>query len=71
MVRLVNEAFQCLGAFNKDLQKQYDQVFIFLCLRMKFFVVEDALEIKPESENASSELQGVVKQNYFLQNICC
>lgn len=32
MVKLVNEAFQCLGVFNLDLHGIYDQVFGLLCL---------------------------------------
>lgn len=69
MVRLVNEAFPCHGVFNIDLQNGYDQVFIFLCIQRKFFAVEDALEQQPASGSASSELQSVLEQNYFLQDI--
>lgn len=36
MIRLVDEAFQCLKVFNLDLQKVYDQVFKLSCLRRKF-----------------------------------
>lgn len=32
MVWLVNEAFQCLGAFNIDLRKAYHHIFNLLCL---------------------------------------
>lgn len=61
MVKLVNEAFQCLGSFNLD------QLFDLLYLRRRFLAVERALEKLPPSGDTSSELQAVVEWLDHLQ----
>lgn len=38
MVRLVNEAFQCLSGFNLDLRQAYDRLFHLLCLRRRLLM---------------------------------
>lgn len=38
MVKLANEASQCLGGFNLDVRRVYDQVFNLLCLWRKFWM---------------------------------
>lgn len=62
MVRLVNEAFQCLGSFNLALWQTYDRLFHFLCLRRLLLMLEGALEKLPLRENIAPELGSIQEQ---------
>lgn len=67
MVRLVNEAFQCLGGFNLDLRQVYDRLFHLLCLRHRLLMLEGALEKLPLPESIAPELGSIQEQIRTLQ----
>lgn len=67
MVRLVNEAFQCLGSFNLDLRQAYDRLFHLLCLRRRLLMLEGALEKLPPRESIAPELGSIQEQIQTLQ----
>lgn len=69
MVRLVNEAGPwCLPCRpSKDIRSSFNLLY----LRTKFMALEGALEKLPPSGSASSELEGVVEQLHYLQDVSC
>lgn len=67
MVRLVNEAFQCLGGFNLDLRQAYNRLFHLLCLHRRLLMLEGALEKLPPRESIALKLGSVQEQIKTLQ----
>lgn len=69
MVRLINDAFLCLGIFNVDLRALYDRLYNLLHFQRELLSVETTFKKMTFGEDASTKFQAIVDQIDQLQGL--